>query len=219
MAIGDMHEPWASKSWKRWVVEQIKARQPAYIVQMGDVYDYYCFSKFSRTYSVMTPREELATGRKKTEDFWADVVAAAPQAARYQLLGNHDTRAIKRVLDKLPEAEDLIDWSARHAFPRVTTYLDEKDELIIGRLFLHHGHKRHGDHARYNQAPTVVGHLHTGGVVYYQNREGLYFELNAGYGGDPTQECFNYRYQRKINGWTQGLGVVDEDGPKFVVFV
>lgn len=165
----------------------------------------------------MTPRQELAEGRKKLEDFWADVVAAAPQAKRFQLLGNHDTRAIKRVLEKLPEAEDLVNWPARHSFPKVTTYLDEKDELLIGNVFLHHGHKRHGDHARYNQAPTIVGHLHTGGVMYYQNRNGIYWELNAGYGGDPEQECFRYRYQHKIHGWTQGLGVIDTDGPKFVI--
>jgi hypothetical protein len=218
VAVGDMHEPWASKSWKRWVVQQIKDRQPAYVVQMGDAYDYYCFSKFARSFSVLTPRQELRTGRLQMEDFWGEVAAAAPRARRIQLLGNHDARAIKRVLDTLPELEELVDWQARHTFNGVETHFDEKDELILGRLFLHHGHKKHGAHARWNQASTVVAHLHTGGVVYYQNRSGLYFELNAGYGANPDAPPLRYRYQKKIHGWTQGLGAVDEDGPKFVIY-
>ncbi len=213
-----MHEPFASPAWKKWVIKQIKDRQPSYVVQVGDSRDYYCFSKFSRSHSVMTPKQEINEGRNKLEDFWAEVVAAAPKAKRYQLLGNHDVRPLKRILDAIPEAEDLIDWEAQHTYDGVECRIDEKDELILGRVFLHHGHKRHGDHARYNQAPTVVGHLHTGGVVYYQNRDGIYWELNAGYGGDPDQTCFRYRYQKKIFGWTQGLGVIDEDGPKFVIF-
>lgn len=221
VAIGDVHYPFHSPRWQHWVVKKIKELQPAYIVQVGDLYDDYAFSRFARSLNYMTPRQETTMGLRQATEFWEQITDVAPkQARKIQMKGNHDgERLYKRVLESLPEAEHMIDWDARHRFPGVETVSDPKQELRLGLIYVQHGHKKHGEHAVYNQAPTVVGHLHRGGLIYYQNRLfNPYWELNVGYGADPTKPCFNYRYQKDLHKWTQGLGIVDEDGPRFAIF-
>jgi hypothetical protein len=222
VAIPDCHYPFHSKPWLKWTLERIREVQPAYVVQVGDLYDYFALSKYAKTLDLMTPEEEFTRGRRYAEDMWAEVRALVPKARCIQKLGNHDARASKRVFELAPELRALTDLESPFEFEGVETDHDDTNETILGDspgLFILHGYKSFGTHARTNQAPTITGHTHTGGVVFYQNRFGTFWELNAGLGGDLESPVFRYRNQRQIHGWTLGLGVVDDNGPRFMPFV
>lgn len=218
MAIGDTHFPFHDVKALKWVIKKAAEWQPDYIVQVGDLYDYLMFSRFARSLDLMTPKQEATLGREAAEEMWAGIRKAAPEAELWQIRGNHDIRAEKQLMDRLPEAECVVDFGSRFGFEGVNTLLDTKEELFFGDVCIQHGFRKKGEHAKHNQCPTIVGHLHTGDVVYYTNRYGMYWELNAGFMGDLESPVFGYRNQKKIHGWTVGCGRVDHEGPRFVHF-
>jgi hypothetical protein len=166
----------------------------------------------------MTPEEEFTLAREMAEEMWAEVKTRAPKARCIQKLGNHDARASKRIFELAPALRALVDLETPFEFEGVETEHDDTAETWIGEVAVIHGYKGFGQHARHNQCPTITGHLHRGGVQYFQNRNGIYWELNAGFGGDVDSVAFRYRHQKQIHGWTLGLGVVDAHGPRFDIF-
>jgi hypothetical protein len=216
--IGDVHAPFTNHKWLKWVYRRVREVQPAYVVQGGDLYDFFALSKYAKTLDVMTPEAEFSLGRRMAEDMWAEVKAAAPKARCIQKLGNHDARASKRIFEVVPALRGLVDLEAPFEFEGVETEHDDTAETWIGDVALLHGYKKFGEHARHNQACTISNHLHKGGVIFFQNRFGVYWELNAGFGADIDSVAMRYRHQKQIHGWTLGLGEVDEQGPRFSVF-
>lgn len=216
--LGDCHFPEANQKALKWSYGLIRQLKPDYVVQIGDLYDNFNLSKYAKSLDYMTPVEEMALARKQADEMWRQVKKAAPKTKCVQILGNHDTRGMKRMLEKAPEMEGLVDWKAVFTFPGVKTYLDEKEEVIIGGIIFTHGYKRMGEHARFNQCSTVHGHTHHAGVQYFQNLNGVYWELDVGFLGDVDSSVFTYRNQRKLHGWTVGCGWVDENGPRFLSY-
>lgn len=220
LAIGDVHEPWGHRKAKKWLIQFIKQFKPDTVVQVGDLYDLFAYSRFPKAIRVPV-EDELVQGRAAAAALWGAVNKAAPKAKLYQLFGNHDERPIKKALSVAPELLPLVGPSLRdlYTFPNVKTVFDPKEELYINDICFMHGYRsRLGDHARYNQGNTVCGHSHTGGVVYQRNRKGVYWELNAGLLGDPEAEVFGYRSQRMNHTCTVGVGVIDELGPRFILY-
>jgi predicted phosphodiesterase len=219
VTLGDTHLPFHHKGIFNWVFDVVKALQPDAVVQIGDCYDMFSFSKYPRSLNVTTPRDELEDGRKAFEWMWNGVKAAAPQTSCYQLWsGNHDQRPLKRALESLPEAEDWIAKGLRDLYTMdgVTLVDDSAEELEIDGVLYQHGHLTHGRHAPWNQQSTVHGHTHRGGVAWWQQRERCYFELGVGWLGDVTQDAFKYHGFKRRHGTTLGLGVVDSTGPRFL---
>jgi hypothetical protein len=218
LAIPDAHLPFHNHRWLDWVIEHARVMQPQIAVQCGDLYDYYNLSRFSKSLDVMTPKEEAEQGRKWAEFMWASIQSVSPETICYQIKGNHDDRAEKRLMDRCPELASFVDLESPFRFDGVKTIHESYEELFLDDVVVQHGHKKQGAHARYNQAPTIVGHLHRGDVEFMSNRRGTFWELNAGFGGDINHPAFAYRYQRHLHSMTLGLGVVDEHGPRFMPF-
>ncbi len=219
LVLGDIHFPWPSQRALRRVYEAIRKLRPDVIVQIGDLYDFYSFSKFPTDPGVVKPDQEIARAYRQAKAMWTKIRDIAPQAKLYQVLGNHDERPNKRVSESLPEMRCLTKPSieALFTFEGVTTVHDSAEELFIGDVVFQHGHRSSlGDHAKHNQASTVVGHSHRGGVVFLRNRKGIYWELNAGWLGNEKAPVFKYGSQNKLRNWTVGYGVIDELGPRFV---
>jgi hypothetical protein len=190
------------------------------VVQVGDGADFFAQSKFPRNPSVMTPAEELERAREMLEGFWHRVREAAPRAKCYQLLGNHDARPLKRALDRAPELLEFILPSVRafHQFEGVTTIEDPSEELILNGIVFQHGyHSRLGYHATRNATSTVHGHTHHGGVWFRSDSRGTIWELDAGCLVDEGHPAFSYRMQKKLDGITRGVGIIDPLGPRFVL--
>lgn len=215
LVIGDTHFPFHHKSAMKWAIDLAKEQDPDHIIQVGDLLDQFSFSRYPKSRK-MDPDEELKLGRKCAQAMWA---AMPRKAKKWQLMGNHDDRAIKSALKSAPELMGMIGEKIEelYKFPGVTTVSDYEFEL--DGIMFQHGHRaKLGDHAKYNQCSTVVGHSHTGGVVSLRNRNGCYWELNAGFLGDIDTQAFTYLSQKKVNTTTLGVGLIDDLGPRFIFY-
>lgn len=217
--ISDIHWPFHAPHVVEAFLKFIAKHQPEHVALNGDAWDMYSHGKFPRSHNVFTPREEQALARKLNEEFWRDVRKAAPDAKCYQLLGNHDLRPLKRVLDQYPEAEDWIAEKMRSmfSFEGVETIHDDRQELIVSDIVIHHGFKmKLGDHRDHNLMNSISGHTHRPGVVYRTVRGEAIWELNCGYAGDPQAKGLTYTPTRIVS-WVQSWGWVDEYGPRVVM--
>jgi predicted phosphodiesterase len=217
--VPDTHFPFAHQKTLEAIYKFAEREKPEVVVQLGDLFDMYSHAKFPRTHNQFTPREEHKSARAQAEVFWSEIKKATPQSKCYQIVGNHDVRPLKRILEVYPEAEDWVQkmFADMMSFDGVETILDSRQELMLpGDVMVVHGYKskigEHRDHALYN---AVCGHQHTGGVVYRQIRGRVLWELNAGLAGDPEAKGLTYGAQ-KINSWTLGFGFLDEYGPRFI---
>lgn len=211
--------PWMDKRVFTQVLDYLKdyGKYLDYVIQIGDLYDLFSSSKFPRTQNLITPAEEFKEARMMAEEFWRVIQKRAPNARCHQLLGNHDERPIKRLIEKAPELEHFFNMKAPWEFEGVKTQNGEREELILeGICFMHGYRSKLGDHAKYNLMNTVCGHSHTGGVHYFPLKEKTLFELNVGYLGDPEALPMRYTRQKIVTKWTPGFGVIDELGPRFV---
>ena len=218
-----MHHPWAHDPTLQKIYEAANELQPKLIVQIGDLRDLYGYSRFPTNPNIMSPADELDRGTERASRMWQKLQRAAPKARCVQLLGNHDVRASKRLSETLPECKLLAQPTMRalFEFPDVETIHDDTEELFVdtaaGEICFMHGHRsKLGDHARYNQMSTVVGHSHTGGCVYLRQRNKVFFELNVGWTGDERAPVFKYGNQKLLKTWTRGYGWIDSRGPRFV---
>ena len=192
------------------------------IVQAGDLMDFYSASKFPRSYNLFTPREEVELSRNYSIKFWSILNKYCPKAEKYQILGNHCVRPIKRIMEKAPEFEEDMKRSLNelYTFEGVKTIYDTHEELVIDDVWYHHGHRsKLGDHASYNHQNTVCGHTHRGGAVFFPLEGHLkkqIWEANAGYLANPHAAGLRYTMQNKATRWTHGVLEIDQFGPKFV---
>jgi len=215
-----MHLPFASQEALSWAYRKLIDWKPTHVVQAGDLTDQFCASRFPHSKSHITPQEEFERAREQSVEFWARVQAAAPKAKCYQLTGNHDDRVLKRTLEKAPELEPFVGRSLREfmTFEGVETVYYSNAELVIGGIVFAHGYTVNGRHAPRYRRSTVVGHLHKAGVTYFADADGVYWELNVGCLIDLEAPVFDYRVSRFADRVTLGLGLIDEDGPRFVQF-
>jgi predicted phosphodiesterase len=222
LAIPDLHFPWCHDKALRWCIAQVKKYRPRYIVQLGDLYDQYCFSRYPKNPNVMTPQQELRRGAMKARKFWMDVTQASPESKRYQLLGNHDVRVNKRIAEKIPELQGLVKLSI-YDFPGVQSVHSDREhiELKLNRapvILLHGWMTRPAAHLAHFRKSCIFGHTHRASLIHQIQDGGQppLFELNCGYLGDPTSPVFDYGGSVAHN-WNLGFGLVDENGrPEFV---
>jgi hypothetical protein len=199
--------------------EFVSRQQPEIVIINGDAWDMYCHSKYPRSLNLYNPRDEQELSRKANEVFWQEIQRRAPRAKCYQMLGNHDARPLKKVLEAYPEAETWVEEMLKKmfTFENVTTIHDPRQELMLpGNIMVHHGYRsKLGDHASYSLYNCIVGHTHVGGAVFRTMRGTVRWELNSGVAGDPESKALSYTPQ-KITNWTPGFGWVDEYGPRFI---
>lgn len=202
------------------IITAIEKTQPKYIVQMGDLYDMYAFSRYGKSLNLATPAEELMAGLETARTFWTAVKKVAPASRRYQLLGNHDERLRKKVAEKLPELSGLVDVSSLFSFPGVESLKSDRDVLeltVQGEPWaLHHGFlSKAGDHVKYFQKSCITGHSHRPHVLPMKIHDKVLYDFNVGYTGNPEAEVFKYGATVK-NHWIRGYGLIDNLGPRFV---
>lgn len=220
--LGDIHFPYQNQAALNKVYKDIEELKPTYIIQMGDLFDQYAFSRFAKSANFVTPEKELAAGFKQAKLMWETIQKLSPNSKCLQIMGNHDIRIFKRVGDKLPELASLIAEPVNklYTFKNVKTNYDYRTEINIEGLLFHHGYlSQLGAHMRKYNRSIVVGHSHTGGVVYNKVAGKIIFELNAGYLANGKALPLQYG-EAKTKSWTVGYGLLTKkDGrwqPQFV---
>lgn len=216
--ISDIHWPFSNQKVVDRFLEYVGDVKPQWVIINGDAWDMYSHSKFPRSHNVFTPREEQNLARKQNEEFWFEVHNRSQKSKKYQLLGNHDIRPMKRILEQYPEAEDWVQEKLTQlfTFKNVETIMDPRQELMIDDIAVFHGYRgKLGDHRDFTHYNTMNGHTHKGGVVFRKIRGQTLWELNSGLAGDPEAKGLTYTPQ-KITEWTPGFSAVDLLGPRFV---
>jgi predicted phosphodiesterase len=225
LLCGDTHFPFSDEQKLNRLIDKVDYHHPDVIVQLGDLYDFYSFSRYDGA-RFMTPTEELQNGRGEAESFWEAMRIVSPKARKIQLLGNHDDRMLKKVRAKAPELESVLealDYQSLWRFKGVETQPDSRTEIVIEspewsweRVMLQHGHRgKLGDHVKFNQECTAVGHSHKGGVIFHRLRGKTLWELNAGYIADQRSRALSYTAQQ-LSDSVPGYGIIDNDGPRFI---
>lgn len=218
VSISDKHWPFANPIVQKRFEEYTGDMKPKYVILNGDAWDMYSHTKFPRSHNLFTPREEEQKSRQMNEEFWKSTKRVHPDAICYQMMGNHDVRPMKRVMEIYPEAEDWIKERLHKmfSFEGVTTIYDAREELILGNIAIFHGYRsKLGEHRDYILMNTINGHTHVGGVSYRKIRGATLWEMNSGLSGDPEAKVLTYTPQ-KITHWTPGFGAVDKLGARFI---
>ena len=196
---------------------EVKKIKPTHIVQIGDLFDFYSYSRFPSSLNVSTPHREVREGRWMAERMWADLQTAAPFAKCFQSLGNHEERPWKLMLRSAPALEELLKQPLLDLlkFPNVTTMTSPLDELDInGIRFIHGWSCSPAFHVRYFLRNVVHGHTHHGGVNYLRANGKTLWELDCGVMADFMARPMIYR-STMTSKWTAGFGLIDEYGPRF----
>ena len=218
--IGDVHAPFQDNKAIDKLCDAIKKESPHYIVQVGDLYDFFSFSRFPKKPGAINAVDELEQAHEVALEFWRRIKSLAPRASLYQLLGNHCVRPLKLSVEKSPELYALVQksWKELFKFKGVETLLDVRDDLVIENIVFEHGfYSKPGQHLRENMQSTVIGHTHRPWVHYEQIRNKLLWELNCGYVANPSHEALSYSRKRFVK-WVQGYGLINSDGPRFIAF-
>lgn len=218
-SISDMHLPfWCERVVNRFY-KYIEENKPEFVILNGDAWDMYSHSKFPRSHNIFTPREERALCLKMNAEFWARIKKIHVEAKCFQLLGNHDLRPLKRILEAVPAAEDWAEEMMRRdfTFDGVTTIFDPRQELMINpdTAAFHGNRSQLGAHRDYTLLNCINAHTHRGGTVFKQLRYTVLFEVNSGFAGDPEAKGLTYTPQR-ISDSTPGFSAGDAWGPRFI---
>lgn len=216
--VGDTHFPFVDVNALTSLYSFIDETKPKRCVQIGDLYDMFSHSKFPRSHNLFTPDQEMQLGREGAQKMWSTIQKLSPGIECYQLLGNHDVRPLKRVTESFPSLENFVVEAVARlmTFDGVHTIHDYREELLLdGICFIHGYQSKLGAHRDFNLCNVACGHSHKGGVVYRPHKDQTFWELNAGYLGDPHAKALSYTPQR-TTGWTHGFGYIDRNGPRFI---
>lgn len=225
--FGDLHFPFVDRQKLKDAIRLFARKKIAVAVQIGDLHDMFSHGKYPRSRNTYSPNSEISLAYEMACEFWSEVKKQCGDIQLFQLLGNHDVRPLKRILELYPEGEIFLDeaFNKWFMFDGVETLTSDKQELFLidrkrsdplGQLCFMHGYSsRPGFHRDYNVCNTILGHTHTGGTWFRNTRFGQMFELNAGYLADVSSKALSYRSQ-KLSKSTTGVGLIEEWAPSFI---
>ena len=216
LAIPDLHMPWHMDLSPIYKI--IKKLKPDVIIQLGDLYDLFSYSKFARSLDVLTPEEEMFQGVKAATMMWKQICKLSPRSRKIQLRGNHDIRIMKRAIERAPELSHILDkhqgdlWR----FKGVETVMCDKTGVVIEDVLYVHGWLTTlGQHMRSLGVSVVHGHSHRSGMIQNTLLGKQLFELDCGYWADPNVVPLKYGVGPHMN-WIHCIGWVDVYGPRII---
>jgi len=222
VALSDTHEPFSDKYKIRAAIKLIKAEQPDVVVHLGDLYDFYMFSRFDKDLNIIHPKEELEYGHQKTTQMWKDIRAAAPNAKYKQLLGNHCCRVSKRIIQCLPAlASEITSFHNKYfTYEGVTTTKSDREYILLdGVVYCHGWLNGCGAHKKFFEKCVVHGHSHHPDLVQDPLSKSNYvpfWELDTGCLADPSKAPFEYT-SSVLTKWKPAVGIIDNAMPKLVM--
>lgn len=227
VCIGDNHLPFLNKRTFTRIVDEVipgvsagHGKRNLIVIDMGDKFDQFSQKKFPG--KMLSPRDEFKEAREMAEEMWALIRKRAPRAKCFQLRGNHDVRAYKRLMEKAPELEPFFSDRAAYEFDGVQTIHDPKEALKIDNTIYTHGHRNklelHLKDFQYLHN-VVIGHLHTAKIHFERvgsQKGAIRYAACAGWIGNAFSDALNYRNMNQYFTWTQGVLLIESGWPRFI---
>lgn len=207
--ISDTHFPFQNKKAYKRMMAALRKEKPTHVVQIGDLLDQYVFSKYTRGMDI-TPGADVEKGLVMAALMWEEIQKAVPNVKCFQLLGNHDVRLSKRVMEKLPELADFFGIRDMYKFQGVKVLDSDRDYLLLGGVVYVHGWlSKSLDHARHFNCPTVHGHRHRPCIEV----EGKLWSMDVGFMADEKSAPLSYT-MNKLTKWRMAYGIVEDGRPR-----
>lgn len=209
--LPDLHSPYHSRPAWALATKIVKHVQPDILVAIGDWIDSASLSRHVKDPN----REALFKKELRLPVAMRSQVDALVGAKCRKIItfGNHDEWLHKRIREKMPELEGLLNIDTLLGFTEnnweVTSYGDSTSvgKLHISHEFGHCGLNAARDTLKAVGGNSVFGHSHGAAVVYGGDALGVkHVAMNIGWLGDPKQA--KYMHKVKVNrNWIHGVGL------------
>jgi hypothetical protein len=170
-----------------------------------------------------TPFQEY----EATKRYLGEVEDAAPKAARFWTLGNHDIRHETVLANHVPQMEHMPGSALEDLFPQWRMgwllWVNRFDKGIAGRKFKHRWHS--GVHSAYNNTLRAgvnicTGHTHKLVQYHVTDDNGVRDAVEGGTIANPFSPVFHYLEGNPGQFWVQGFVVFHfMEGDSFAEFV
>lgn len=211
LAISDLHIPFEHKNALNFVTKVYEKYNCNEVVFMGDLFDVYSLSKYTKTPSSYNVTDEFKLSKKKVKQWTKEFPVAKC------LLGNHEIRINKKLTEGGIPKEFIKSFNELWELPKEWIW---QYEFEINNIHYLHGNRdgmySHVNIARDMRVSVVTGHTHTsGGCHYLSNYDSTIFALNVGCLINTNSYAFNYCLEQSRK-HVLGCGVVLKDHPIFI---
>lgn len=218
LCIPDLHIPFEHPDALAFTVAVDKIWFPGAnrkVVFLGDEVDSHSISRHMPDPNGKSPGAELEAAKRQLQNWFS----AFPKA--HLCTSNHTIRPWKKAYESGLPKEFLREVGEVYGAPPGWKWADR---WVLDEVVFEHGENVSGalgalNAAIQNQAPTVIGHLHTfGGAVHSDSFDGKLWGLNTGCLIDVNAYAFAYAkmFRRKP---TLGLGIVKNGAPYFIPMI
>ena len=192
VVLSDIHIPFHDQSALGAVMAYLEDLQPDGIVLAGDIIDCLAISSYRKDPArIHTFQDEL----NETQAFLALLRDTCPKAWIKYMMGNHEDRLERTVLDRIPEIACMDDLSWENLL-RMDQFgievVPESQHLFLGDLLVTHGEvvRKHAGytakaHREKYGCSVLVGHVHRLAAVAHTNHYGTHYSIENGYLARP----------------------------------
>ena len=190
LAVGDLHAPFDHPNYLRFLKETAKTYGTDQVLFIGDVFDQYALSRFTKDPDGYSAHLEWNRAKKHVSRYHSEF----PNSK--WVLGNHDRRGIKKVTDGSVPEEWLKDITEIYGVPTWQT----SHKFTIDGVEYVHGEGAGGTSGWQNFPlklgnSVVFGHYHSiFGTRYHRSPHGQLFSAATGCGVD--EEAYAFRYAK-----------------------
>lgn len=211
LVVGDTHMPWHDKKALTKIYNLVLEEKPNVVVQIGDNYDFYTLSTYAKTLSIK-PSLDIKKAITEVNKFWQLMRTFCPKGKFYQLMGNHEARFRKRILERLPQLEGVADYNLKKC-PWVNYLKSERCHLTLDNVVYTHGwYSKSIDHARHFNKPVVHGHRHRPTI----DTLGKLWSMDVGHIANERSLPLSYT-QSTVTNWRKACGIVTDGVPKLIL--
>ncbi len=209
LLVPDAHHPYHDRRAWATMLAAGRAFKPDWIVILGDFGDFYCISDHRRD-----PRRN-ALLRREVQGILRglDDLDALGARRKDYILGNHEDRLERYLIDRAPELFDVVNVpDLLELGRRGWNVIPYRDHLQVGKAYFTHdvgsaGRRAHEGAADAYQANAGIGHTHRAAITYVGNQRGsAHFGAMFGWLGDARKAEYLHRAKRARD-WCHAFGL------------
>ena len=195
--VSDSHAGFEDRQAHSIATQIIKDVQPTHLIHLGDLLDCYSISRFQKD---PTRLDSLQAELNVARNILATFGKAAPNAAKYLLQGNHESRTRKVINGLTNEARELARLDDFQSALQMQSLLklpalgwkwipEEKQPIanIIPGILLKHGNvvRRYSGYSAKGEfdalhSSGMSGHTHRGGIYWHTDYNGTHCWIETG---------------------------------------